>query len=330
MTPGRTPAGGAPPVVPQHLERIVVVGALVRDVSVQVHGLPPAGSSARAQDLVVAAGGKGGNPAFVAARLGVPVEMLGAVGDDDAGTAVLRELRAAGVGTDAVSVVAGATTGQIVHVVEEGGTGRYVEEPGINATYVPDQVVVAGTCDPHTAVLVSTALSADAVRSAVRAAQNAGATVVVDAAGPAETTRLVLRDVDVLRGDAEEIEALTGVEITDAGTATDAARALLDEGAPRLVVVDAGEHGNVLVGEETRVVVPRVPVDVVDPTGAGDALVTTLVVLLAAGHDLERAGRLASAAAAHTAGHLGARPTFAGLDELERMVDGDVPLRGGG
>jgi ribokinase len=324
MTPGRTSAGGAPPVVPQDLERLVVVGALVRDPGGRGERVPRAD---QAPGPVVTTGGRGDGPAFVAAHLGAPVEMLGAVGDDDAGVAILCELWAAGVGTDGVSVVPGATTGRSGHVVGDGGEGRDVAEPGIAAAYVPDQVVVAGMCDPRTTLLLSTTLSADAVRSAVRAAQNAGATVVVDAAGPAETTRLVLRDADVLHGDAEGIRALTGVDVVGADAAVRAARALLDEG-PGLVVVDAGAHGLAVVGDEDCVVVPRPPIDVVDATGAGDALLTTLVVLLAAGHDLEHAGRLAAAAAAHTAGHLGGRPTFSGLDELERLAGGAT--RGGG
>jgi sugar/nucleoside kinase (ribokinase family) len=64
-------------------------------------------------------------------------------------------------------------------------------------------------------------------------------------------------------------------------------------------------------------------VQVVDPTGAGDALVSVLSVLLAQRVPLERAARLASAAAAHATSHLGARPTFAGLGELERLVAED-------
>jgi ribokinase len=59
-------------------------------------------------------------------------------------------------------------------------------------------------------------------------------------------------------------------------------------------------------GEEIHL--PHLDVEVVDPTGAGDALITTLTILLCAGRSLFDAARLASAAAAHTVSHLGGRP----------------------
>jgi len=300
--------------------RVVVVGPLVRDVSVQVGVLPDPNSSAIARQLVAAAGGKGGNPAFTAAQLGAQVHMVGAVGADDTGTQVLRELRDAGIDTDAVAIVAGAATGQIVHVVEADGTRRYVESPGINGTFVPDQIAITGACEQRTVVLVSTALPADAVRSAVIAGQNAGAWVVADAAGPPDTTRLVLDDVDMVRGDADEITALTGITVRDEDTAIDAAQTMIGTPRPSVVVVQAGEHGNVIVTDQQNVRLPNVQAPTVDATGAGDALVTTLTVLLAAGYTLPHAGRLASAAAAHTAGQLGPRTTFNGLQDLERFL----------
>jgi ribokinase len=61
-------------------------------------------------------------------------------------------------------------------------------------------------------------------------------------------------------------------------------------------------------------------VEVVDPTGGGDAFVTTFTVLHARGEPLARAGRLAAAAAAHTVAALGGRPRFSGEGELAALA----------
>jgi sugar/nucleoside kinase (ribokinase family) len=83
-------------------------------------------------------------------------------------------------------------------------------------------------------------------------------------------------------------------------------------------MVQAGDEGDLLLARDQAVRLPRLPVSMVDPTGGGDALVASLVVLLAQGAKLAPAGRLA---AAHTVSHLGRRPTYADRGELAAMYD---------
>ncbi len=74
----------------------------------------------------------------------------------------------------------------------------------------------------------------------------------------------------------------------------------------------------VTASEELRL--PNLDVTLVDPTGGGDAFVTTLAILLARGEKLRAAARPASAAAAHTVAHLGARPDFQDEAELADLL----------
>lgn len=80
----------------------------------------------------MAAGGKGGNPAVTAARLGASVRLLGAVGADRAGELALAQLREDGIDVGRVARLEGEVTGQIVHLVEPDGRRRYVEWRGAN------------------------------------------------------------------------------------------------------------------------------------------------------------------------------------------------------
>lgn len=70
-----------------------MVGPITRDTIMRVDRLPPPGGSVEAQAVLIAAGGKGGNPAIAARRLAAEVTLVGAVGNDEAGAAVLAELR---------------------------------------------------------------------------------------------------------------------------------------------------------------------------------------------------------------------------------------------
>lgn len=305
--------------MPASVVDVVVVGPVTRDISLRIEGLPPAAGSAIAGEIRVAAGGKGGNPAVCAARLGARVRLLGAVGDDGAGREVLAQLAQDGIDVSAVTCCRGATTGQIVHLVEPGAARRYVESQGANAQLKLGRERMARRCRPGTVALVSTALPRAAVEDAVHGAADAGARVIVDLAGESDTSRAALAGADVVRGDADEIGELTGCPVRDFGSARTAAERLLAQG-PTVAIVQAGEEGDLVLSSEGEIRLPHLPVPAVDPTGAGDALVTTFAVLVSGGAQLKTAARLAAAAAAHTVGHLGGRPSFSGEAELAALA----------
>ena len=79
-------------------------------------------------------GGKGGNQAVAAARLagGRPVRMVGRVGDDGRGTALLDGLARAGVDATGVRRTAGVPTGTALICVADDGQNTIVVAPGAN------------------------------------------------------------------------------------------------------------------------------------------------------------------------------------------------------
>jgi ribokinase len=113
----------------------------------------------------------------------------------------------------------------------------------------------------------------------------------------------------ILTPNAEEARALTGEEDVEA-----AARALAGRtGAP--VLVTLGADGALLLdGEPERL--PALAVQVVDTTGAGDAVNGALAAELAAGRALPDAARFALAAAALSTTAPGARAGMPRRDEI--------------
>ena len=73
--------------------REVVVGSLNTDHTVTVARLPAPGETVIGQGYALALGGKGANQAIAAARQGADVVMVGCVGDDDDGDALVQALR---------------------------------------------------------------------------------------------------------------------------------------------------------------------------------------------------------------------------------------------
>jgi ribokinase len=84
-------------------------------------------------------------------------------------------------------------------------------------------------------------------------------------------------------------------------------------------VLEVSGRGNLFAGPDGTWFVPNVETEVVDTTGAGDALVATLTAALTRRRPFETAARLAVAAAAATTEHAGGRPhlTRPDLDRLQ-------------
>lgn len=100
---------------------LLVVGDLVTDAIVGDVGDVRFGQAETLVDSgVLTIGGSSAITACGAARLGLRVAFVGVVGDDMAGTALLRELAARGVDVSACVVLAGRATGLTVHLVREG------------------------------------------------------------------------------------------------------------------------------------------------------------------------------------------------------------------
>ncbi|BDT87211.1 hypothetical protein GV791_24360 [Nocardia cyriacigeorgica] len=88
---------------------LTVIGDAVIDHIYRVDHVPAAGTSTRGS-FEAHPGGKGLNRAVAAARLGLDVRLVAAVGDDEAGRQILDYLRAENVDTELVSIVRDAAT----------------------------------------------------------------------------------------------------------------------------------------------------------------------------------------------------------------------------
>ena len=290
---------------------VVVVGSVNADLVVSVAELPRAGETVTGGTFARHGGGKGANQAVAAARAGARVAMVGAVGADDLGDEALRELAADGVDVAAVARLDGVPTGVAAIVVDAAGENFVAVASGANAEI--DAAVVEEAVPrligrgSDGIVLLGHEVLEPVVAAGIRAGREAGWRVVLNPA-PARPLADDLEGV-VLTPNAHEAHALTGEQDVET-----AARALAERtGAPVLVTLGA-EGALLLDGEAERLPAPAV--EVVDTTGAGDAVNGALAAELAAGRPLREAARFAMAAAALSTRVAGARAGMPRRDEV--------------
>jgi 5-dehydro-2-deoxygluconokinase len=127
--------------------------------------------------------------------------------------------------------------------------------------------------------------------------------------------REALACATVAVGNVEEVSVALGEELPPA----EAARALLALGLD-LAIVKLGPEGVLGANADGQVVVPPVPVEVVNGLGAGDAFGGALCHGLLAAWELERTLRFANAAGAIVASRLGCADDMPTLDEVEELA----------
>src|SRR5580765_499116 len=104
----------------QTIPPLCVLGSINLDIIARTHRLPGPGETVGDGVLSFQPGGKGGNQAAAAARLGGRVRMIGTVGDDDSGRQVIGSLADAGVDVSQIRRVS-EPTGTALIVVDADG-----------------------------------------------------------------------------------------------------------------------------------------------------------------------------------------------------------------
>jgi ribokinase len=275
--------------------RIATFGDVLLDVIVLLdEALAPSGD-VRASNRA-GAGGQAANVAAWAAELGAEARCIAKRGDDPAGELVARELASRGV--ELVGPVVAGPTGMVVSVVGDGDRSL-ASDRGVAPLFAAEELDSAWLeCDVlHLSgyALLRQPIAATALLAA-RIARRQGARVSVDVAawteirsyGPVEFRELLDELApDVLFATEAEWELLGGAYLT----------------AP-LGILKRGARGCTVFTEESKLDFAAVETELVDPTGAGDALAAGFLV----GGSLEEAARRGLAAAARCVAKVGSLP----------------------
>ena len=115
------------------MTHIAVLGSTNMDLVAFVAKAPQRGETVTGREFRTIPGGKGANQAVAAARAGATVSMIGAVGNDAAGTRLRETLEHSGVDTDFLRTVEGPSGTAHIVVDDEGGNSIVVI-PGANGT----------------------------------------------------------------------------------------------------------------------------------------------------------------------------------------------------
>ena len=292
--------------------QVLCIGDVMLDVITKISVMPDKinyGSDSAAQ-ISTHGGGAAGNVAAWLTRTDARATIVGHVGDDLAGSAIVSEFNALGVRHNNL-VIDNGHSGVVVVLVDPTGERTMFPDNGANSGL---KLTDLPSLDEYNAIYLSgysplDPLSLPGVKEMIARIHLAALPIFFDPASVGGMKDVALEEVlswlplmDVLLLNEEESAYLTGTD--DVKKALDI---LLE--SLKVVVIKRGPHGAIgKIRGASAIEVPANPTIVVDTTGAGDSFAAGFIASFVRDGDLQSALESGAHVAAHCVSIVGARP----------------------
>lgn len=304
---------------------VLVVGSMNMDlVMYGLDGLPKWGTSTFGNEYKYAAGGKGANQAFAAAKQGADCYMVGRVGNDENGRSLLKSLEDSGVHTDYVVTDLSLNTG--LSTMNMGAEGNYysIYVPGANTAMCIQDLKAALEGNHFDMIIIQLEMPRDLVYHICKLGKQTGIPVFLDA-GPAMQIPLSkLEGTFIISPNEAETKALTGITPDTREHVLEAAKKIYQEAHPKFVLLKLGKRGAFLYSDAMQELIPGFQVHAVDTTAAGDTFGAAFCVQYCMGRSIKEAIRYAHAAAAICVTRKGGQPSIPSVEETAQFYQENI------
>lgn len=303
------------------MKKLLVVGSLNMDMVLNVAHHPQPGETILGKKLTYCPGGKGANQAFAAGRLGADVKMIGCVGADGNGQALIENLKKAGVDTSFIASIEDEPTGLAVITVDDNAENCITVISGANFCLTPElirqQENVIADCDY---IITQLETPVDTVLALAEMAAKHGKCMILDPA-PArgDLPEALFPMLDIVKPNETELQILTGLKADTRENIEKAAASLLARGV-KTVVVTLGDKGAALMDASGIRFFEGQKVEAVDTTAAGDTFTAAFVGGLAEGMTMAEAIGYANQVSSIVVTRAGAQTSIPDREEVKEIL----------
>ncbi len=302
---------------------VLVIGSAGLDIIGRANAELHIGTS-NPSNLRMSFGGTARNLAENLARLGTDVFIITAVGDDPQGKQLLSQISETGVNVDHALIVPDQLTGTYLAILDnQGNLHLGMDDMRVIDAITPEYLrqqreLFKGAI----VVFVDANLSPKTLMTAISIAWRAKVPIAADPTSVSLAPALLphLERLWLITPNETEAEVLCPhpVPHADRDMAIDAARHLVSQGVD-IAIVTMAEFGLGYASADMSGHVPALQTEIIDPTGAGDALTAAVIFALLNDIPLDEAVRLGLSAAALT---LRSPGTVAADLSIEMLYDG--------
>lgn len=298
---------------------VVVVGSINMDTTFRVPHIPIPGETIIAKNRQTSRGGKGQNQAVTLARLGTEVNLIGAVGKDDNGRSILKELSEDGVGTEYLYSKEGVTGLANIYVDDERNNNIVVYAGANYELTIEDIEKAQSLFDTAEYCVMQMEIPLDVIYYTLKLCKEKNVVTILNPApANSEFDLEYLEYVDFLIPNESELELLTGEKLTDSNL-----QLLIDKistyGCSNIIVT-LGTDGSVLFNKDGSQKIAALKVQAVDTTAAGDSYIGALTTKLYEGSTIAEAMEFGSLVSAQTVTKRGAITSLPYRNEIDQLI----------
>ena len=299
---------------------IIVFGSINMDLVVYSDKQPTKGETILGNSFETFQGGKGANQAVAVAKLGLPVSLIGKVGNDVFGDELLENLNRETVDTSMIVRHEGPSGVAFIYVFEQTSENHIIVISGSNKEVKSNQISdkELSTSD----VLISQLeVPPSEIEDLFIRAKNSGTYRMLNAAPALEISKNLIRETDLLVMNESELENLSERSV-DKENIDSIAEAInvLNLKTTQSIAVTLGSKGVYVYTNQKGDFIDGHKIEAVDTTGSGDCFIGALATHYLKSNDLLDSVNFANKAAALSVTKRGASASMPTLEEVVNFL----------
>jgi ribokinase len=303
------------------LGEILVIGSLNMDLVTVTNRMPIVGETIIGKRFDQIPGGKGANQAASMARLNGDITMIGRVGEDLFGEALIESLKSDGVNVKYIKKDKELSTGIATITVDDDGNNSIIVIPGANygvGRYDIDENI--NLFNESKIVLSQLEIPIDTVEYSMKIAKEKDNYTILNPAPAKELSDDLIKNIDLLTPNETELEIISGIKINNFDDVIRASKLLIDKGVKELIVT-LGREGSLYINKNSEKKFNAYKVNAVDTTAAGDSFNGGIAVSIMEGKSMYEAIDFASKVGALTVTREGAQSSLPYRDDVDNFKE---------
>lgn len=301
-----------------HAYDLIVYGSINMDLVHFVDHLPLQGETVTSRSYHEWPGGKAANQAVGAAKLGANIKMVGRVGEDDMGQALIENFVLNEVNCSNVYRTSDNRTGTATISVDNVGQNSIITNVGANYCLTKTDVEQSiPDLTKSNIVLLQVEMPKHVAEYIIAKAVENNKKVVLNLAPVNLISNEYLTMVDILIVNEVELSQISNRTINNLEDVIEAMSDLIEIGM-KTIITTMGENGAFLKTKSISKHFPCPSVDAIDTTAAGDCFVASTAWFLSRGKSIEESIKRAVEVAALSTTKKGSQQSLPTINEYHR------------
>ena len=298
---------------------ITVLGIFVADISFSGNKIPTTGETILGDSYNIGPGGKGCNQAIAISRLGVKVNFITKLGNDEYGKLAINKLKDDNIDTSHIILSNNHKTGVAgIHVDKNTGKNAITVVRGAPSSLTIDEINT-NIFKQSKIFLTQLEIPKEVTLHCLKVAKENGLINILNPAPAIKLSNDFFGLVDYFTPNEIEAEFYTGIKIDNIKDAKESAYKLINLGIKN-VIITLGEKGLFFTDGKQEIYIKASQVKAVDTTGAGDAFNGGFSFALLKGKKINECLEFANKVAGLSTTKLGAGDSMPNYEDINLKV----------